>query len=210
MLHVSWGFIEFQSLKDHELQEELHLHICKICKCQLLTCLHSQISCSCILREAKVIKKKICLPPGANPSLPGRLDGPLDVGPRHGSRQLLHPLSDCPRWPAGDWLPRPLLPHALVHRRQRHKHGQLNAYAVAHRKKNSHILYARTHGQWRISPVCLNSIWKWTSSTLKGLISRRALIEGVVHLQGSLIFRISGHRCTPAAAQNLDSICVPP
>lgn len=32
---------------------------------------------------------------GDNPSLPGRLDGALDVGPRHGPRQLLNPLPDC-------------------------------------------------------------------------------------------------------------------
>ena len=109
------------------------------CNAGLLTCPHRF---PVVAFWEKQSKKKmslplLCLPPGANPPLPGRLDGPLDVGPRHGSRQLLHPLPDCPGWPAGDRLPRPLLPHALVHRRQRHKHGQLNAHTDAHRKKNN-------------------------------------------------------------------------
>lgn len=57
---------------------------------------------------------------GHDPPLPGRLDGPLDVGSGHGSWQLFHPVPDRPGWPAGDWLPSPVLPLALVHRGQRH------------------------------------------------------------------------------------------
>lgn len=57
---------------------------------------------------------------GHDPPLPGRLDGPLDVGSGHGPWQLFHPVPDRAGWPAGDWLPSPVLPLALVHRRQRH------------------------------------------------------------------------------------------
>lgn len=57
---------------------------------------------------------------GHDPPLPGRLDGPLDVGSGHGPWQLFHPVPDRPGWPAGDWLPSPVLPLALVHRGQRH------------------------------------------------------------------------------------------
>lgn len=57
---------------------------------------------------------------GHDPPLPGRLDGPLDVGSGHGPWQLFHPVPDRAGWPAGDWLPSPVLPLALVHRGQRH------------------------------------------------------------------------------------------
>ena len=60
-------------------------------------------------------------PPGADPALHRRLDGALDVGPRPGPRQLLHPVLDSPGGPSRHRAPGTQLPRPLAHWGPRHR-----------------------------------------------------------------------------------------
>uniref|UniRef100_A0AC11BAG1 Solute carrier family 41 member 1 n=1 Tax=Ovis aries TaxID=9940 RepID=A0AC11BAG1_SHEEP len=59
--------------------------------------------------------------PGADPALHRRLDGALDVGPRPGPRQLLHPVLDSPGGPSRHRAPGTQLPRPLAHWGPRHR-----------------------------------------------------------------------------------------
>lgn len=58
---------------------------------------------------------------GADSPVHRRLDGALDVGPRPGPRQLLHPVLDCSGGPAWHWAPGTQLPRPLAHWGPRHR-----------------------------------------------------------------------------------------